>query len=67
MFKRWNYRIRDCKTKTTTNCTTLDQVTDIITVSDFLLNNLKGGFSVADGIRYKVDVRGSFCDNSWDM
>lgn len=65
--RNWAYRVRDCKTKTTTYYSTLDQVFDTVPLSNFLHNNIRLGFSSTDGIRYKIDVRGTNYDNTWDV
>jgi hypothetical protein len=64
---KWTYRVRDCKERTVALCQTLEQVEKLTSVSPFLLGLLKQGLSVSDGQQYKVDVRGSFCDNTWDL
>ena len=74
MWRRWKYRVRDCKTRTTAYCETLEQALkvsemvlgDMIT-NRFLVDLLKQGMSVTDGKRYKVDVRGTWYDNTWQL
>lgn len=71
---KWTYRVRDCKTRTTAYCETLEQALRVaeMVVGDmptdrFLINLLEQGESVTDGRRYKVDIRGTYYDNSWDI
>lgn len=74
MWRRWNYRVRDCKTRTTAYCETLEQALRVaemilgdVPTKRFLVNLLEQGESVTDGHRYKVDVRGKYCDKSWEI
>jgi hypothetical protein len=64
---KWKYRVRDCKERTTAYCETLEQAIRVADMEPavFLRRLLEQGESVSDGVRYKVDVKGSYYDNTW--
>jgi hypothetical protein len=64
---KWTYRVKDCKERTIALCQTLEQVEKLTGASPFLLGLLSQRISICDGVRYKVDVRGSFCDGTWNL
>lgn len=67
MFKRWKYRVRDCQTKMVGKYQTLEEVYRVVDFDTYLRNILEAGFSISDGNRYKVDVRGSYYDSTWSF
>jgi len=66
---RWKYRVRDCKEQTMALCETAEQAIRVadMEASVFLRGLIEQGVSVSDGRRYKVDVRGTHHDNSWEI
>jgi hypothetical protein len=68
IFKRWKYRVRDCQKRMVGYYDTLDEVLSHFELDTFLVNLLEKGYSVQDGLRYKVDVRKSYdYDSTWEM
>lgn len=67
MFKRWKYRVRDCKTRMVGYYDSLEEVLTIFPMSPSLQEMLREGISISDGVQYKVDVRGAYYDNIWEL
>lgn len=68
MFKRWKYRVRDCHKRMIGHYNSLEEVLDLFQIEPWLVQLLREGESIAytqDGIRYKIDVRGAYYDNTW--
>lgn len=67
IWRRWKYRVRDCKTRMVGHYDTLEEVVELFGPDPWLIGLLEGGCSISDGQRYKIDVRGKYCDNRWEM
>ena len=68
MWGNWNYRVRDCERRMIGHYQTLQEVQDIFKLDRFLLNLLEQGESVQCGSRkLKVDIRGTYYDNTWEL
>jgi len=46
---------------------TLEEVVELFGPDPWLIGLLEVGCSVSDGQRYKIDVRGAYCDNTWEI
>lgn len=67
MFRRWKYRVRDCEKRMVGHYNTLEEVLKLFPMDPFLEQLLREGESISDGLRYKVDVRGAYFDNTWSL
>jgi len=66
---KWKYRVRDCNEQSIALCETLEQAMKVaeIEADSFIGNLLEQGYSVSDGQRFKVDVRGKWYSNTWEI
>jgi hypothetical protein len=68
IFKRWKYRVRDCERRMVGYYDTLEEVQTLFQFEPFLFNLLEQGESIQDGARkLKVDIAGTYYDNTWEI
>lgn len=66
IWRRWKYRVRDCERRMIGYYETLQEVIEVTNPDAWILGLIQQGHSVQFGI-YKVDIRGTYYDSTWEL